>query len=59
MFNEEIARQVGIAYAVYISICAANGKHAVDAETFKRTATDCIEKIREVAGLVPEDSVTG
>ena len=59
MFDEEMARQVGIAYAVYVSICAANGKHAVDAKTFKQTATDCIEEIRVAAGLVSENSVTG
>lgn len=59
MFDEEMARQVGIAYAVYTSICAANGKHAVNAETFIQTATDCIEEIRMAAGLVPENSVTG
>ena len=59
MFDEELAKQIGIAYAVYVSICNAYGKKAVDAQSFKQTATDCIEEIRTAAGLVPEDSVTG
>lgn len=59
MLDEELARQIGIAYAVYTSICATNGKCAVDAKSFMQTATDCIEEVRILAGLVPEDSITG
>lgn len=59
MFDEELARQIGIAYAVYASICTTNGKCAVDALSFIQIAKDCIEDVRTLAGFVTDDSITG
>lgn len=59
MFTEELAREVGVAYGLYCAICKTNGKDAMTADEFKKLCCDSIQEIREVGGLVQENSVTG
>jgi len=57
--DEEKARLIGIAYGVYTIICDENGQHPVEPSKFKDTCCECIEQIRQVSGLVDENSLQG
>lgn len=59
MFTEELAREIGVAYGIYKAICSTTGETAMSAENFKTLCCNSVEEIREVAGLVDENSITG
>lgn len=59
MFDEELARKVGVAYAIYKSFCSVSGETPIDADKFVDLCESSIEEVRNIKGLVDENSVTG
>lgn len=59
MLTEELARKIGVAYGIYKAICSTTGETTMSAENFKTLCCNSIEEIREAAGLVNENSITG
>ena len=59
MFTEELARDVGIAYALYCLDCEYKGIEAKTATDFATYVTGKIEEIRRCKGLVSENDVCG
>ena len=59
MFTVELARDVGIAYALYCLDCRDKGKKAMEALDFAQFVSDKIEEIKVAKGLVREDNACG
>ena len=59
MFTEELARDIGIAYAFYCLDCEYKGIEAMEALKFAHYAGDKIQDIRVATGLVLENDVCG